>query len=87
MIKYKSLFLSWFGKRILLRMARLCLYHARGKWCWICGAHCGMGPIWAGRMTCWSCHREWSYFHNDKLIVDWYGLGRIRNNIKNKCFK
>lgn len=73
-------FLGWLGKRVLLKMARFCIYHAHStRYCWICGRHPGMGPVWAGgRMTCWNCCNEWSPFHNTRkgLIVDWRGLGR-----------
>ena len=64
----------------MLRMARLCLYQAKDtQWCWICGAAAGMGTMWAGpHMTCNECYARWHYFHNDRLIVDWWGLGRIR---------
>lgn len=75
----KKKLLEWLGKRVLMRLARLCLHRANStKHCWICGKHPSMGPIWAGRMTCWECYKEWSPFHNRNLIVDWRGLGRLR---------
>jgi hypothetical protein len=76
----KQRVLSWLGKRVFFRLARFCLYHARGtQWCWICGAAPGMGPIWAGpHMTCNECHARWRVYHNDRLVVDWRGLGRPR---------
>ncbi len=72
--------LAWFGKRVLMRLSRYCLYHAKGsQYCWICGAAPGMGPIWAGgHMTCWECYERWHYFHDRELIVDWRGIGRLR---------
>ena len=75
----KTRLLEWIGRK-LLRAARFCLYHARGqRHCWICGAHPGMGPIWAGpHMTCWECYNRWHTFHNRNLIVDWRGIGRLR---------
>ena len=72
--------LSFVGMRLLMRMARYCLWNAKdSQWCWICGAAPGMGPIWAGpHMTCQDCYNRWGSFHNNLLIVDWRGIGRPR---------
>ena len=81
MVGLKTKFLSWLGKRVFLKAARFCLYHAHGtKWCWICGVAPSMGPVWAGgHMTCNTCYDTWRWCHNDELIVDWRGIGRLRN--------
>lgn len=77
----KNKILQWLGKYIFLKLARFCLYHSRGNWCWICGCHAGMGPFWGGKMTCWDCYNKWKPFHKPhscpNMIVDWKGLGRI----------
>lgn len=69
-------FLGWFGKRVLMTSARFCLYHANpSRHCWICGAACGMGPIWSGAMTCNECYDRWHWVRYHGLKVDWRGVG------------
>ncbi len=69
--------LSWLGHTILQPATRFCLFHGTSKWCWICGAACGMGPYWNGAMTCWDCHNKWHRYRSDGFLVDWRGLGRL----------
>lgn len=71
--------------RFLMKIARKILYRGQNKYCWICGAAAGLGPFWAGAITCWDCYERWHYFHKPKenMVVDPWGLGRIKK-CKNK---
>lgn len=65
--------------RLLMRLGRRVLYRKQNRYCWICGAAAGMGPFWAGAITCWECYDKWHSYHEPAKgwVVDPGGLGRF----------